>query len=97
GGGCCWSFISRLVGLGGACTINAHIVERGELVMAPVVIGDGALIGAKSTVQPGCKIGEGAVIATMAVLPKWTEVPAGEVWAGIPAKCIRLADGTKPV
>ncbi|MEO2221623.1 MAG: hypothetical protein CXT72_03245 [Methanobacteriota archaeon] len=88
--------IGNNVVLGGACTINAHLVERDELVMAPVVIGDGALIGAKSIVQPGCKIGEGAVIATMAVLPKWTEVPAGEVWAGIPAKCIRRADGSKP-
>ena len=49
-----------------------------------------------SNVQPGCTIGEGAVIANRAVLPKWTDIPAGEVWGGVPAKCIRLADGTKP-
>jgi len=41
-------------------------------------------------------IGEGAVIASRAVVPKWTNIPPGEVWGGIPAKCIRLADGTKP-
>ena len=76
--------------------INAHLVEKGELVMAPVKIGNGALIGGNSTVQPGCTIGEGAVVANRAVLPKWTDIPAGEVWGGVPAKCIRQADGTKP-
>jgi len=29
-------------------------------------------------------------------VPKWTKIPPGEVWGGVPAKCIRLADGTKP-
>lgn len=82
--------------IGGNATINAHLTERGELVMAPVVIGNDALIGMESIIQPGCNIGDGAVIASRAVLPKWTNVPAGEVWAGVPAKCIRLADGSKP-
>ena len=64
--------------------------------MAPVVIGDDALIGMGSVIQPGCTIGEKAVIASRAVVPKWTNIPDGEVWAGIPAKCIKRADGTKP-
>ena len=88
--------IGDRVVIGGLATINAHLTEKGELVMAPVVIGDGALIGTGSIVQPGCTIGEGAVVASRAVVPKWTEIPPGEVWGGIPAKCIRLADGTKP-
>ena len=88
--------IGDRVVIGGHATINAHLTEKGELVMAPVVIGDGALIGTGSIVQPGCTIGEGAVVASRAVVPKWTEIPPGEVWGGIPAKCIRLADGTKP-
>ena len=54
------------------------------------------IIGGNSTVQPGCTIGEGAVVANRAVLPKWTDIPAGEIWGGVPAKCIRLADGSKP-
>lgn len=88
--------IGDRVVIGGHATINAHLTEKGELVMAPVVIGDGALIGTGSIVQPGCTIGEGAVVASRAVVPKWTEIPPGEVWGGIPAICIRLADGTKP-
>jgi|TARA_B110000495_G_scaffold119952_1_gene104111 acetyltransferase-like isoleucine patch superfamily enzyme len=82
--------------IGGNAIINAHLTERGELVMAPVFIGNDALIGMGSVIQPGCNIGAGAVIASRAVVPKWTNVPDGEVWAGVPAKCIRLAGGSKP-
>ena len=82
--------------MGGHATINAHLTEKGELVLSPVRVGDGALLGTGSIVQPGCEIGAGAVVASRAVVPKWTKIPPGEVWAGIPAKCIRLADGTKP-
>ena len=82
--------------IGGKAIINAHLTEKGELVMAPVNIGKGALIGMGSVIQPGCVIGEGAIVASRAVVPKWTNVPAGEVWGGIPARCIRMADGTIP-
>ena len=75
--------------VGGSATINAHLVESGEIVLAPVRIGDGALIGGGSIVQPGCTIGDGAVVASRAVVPKWTEIPAGEVWGGIPARFIK--------
>jgi len=82
--------------IGGKAIINAHLTEKGELVMAPVSIGNDALIGMGSVIQPGCTIGDGAVVASRAVVPKWTNIPEGEVWAGIPARCIKLADGSKP-
>ena len=75
--------------VGGGATINGHLVESGEIVLAPVSIGQGALIGGGSIVQPGCTIGDGAVIGSRAVVPKWTDVPAGEVWAGVPARFIK--------
>ena len=82
--------------IGGKAIINAHLTEKGELVMAPVSIGNDALIGMGSVIQPGCTIGDGAVVASRAVVAKWTNIPEGEVWAGIPARCIKLADGSKP-
>ena len=78
--------------VGGNATINGHLVERGEIVLAPVKVGNNAVIGGGSIVQPGCTIGEGAVVASRAVVPKWTEIPAGEAWGGIPASFIKKVD-----
>ncbi len=88
--------IGKDVIIGGNAEINGHITEKNELVLAPVKIGDGALIGANAFIGPGVIIGAGAVVATHALVPKFTEIPPGEIWAGIPARCIRLADGSKP-
>ena len=53
----------------------------------PVTIGDGAWIGARAVILPGVTIGRGAVIAAGAVVNK--DVPADELWAGVPARFIR--------
>ena len=74
--------------IGGSSVINGHLVEKGQIILAPVIFKKGCLLGSRTTIQPGCVIGEGAVIATNALVGKWKHVPAGEVWAGLPAKCI---------
>ena len=75
--------------IGGNAKISGHLAEKDKLVLAPVYIGKRTVIGSNSLISPGCKIGDDAVIATHAVLPKYTEVPPGEVWGGIPAKKIK--------
>lgn len=47
----------------------------------------GATIGAGSTILPGLTIGEGAMIGAGSVVTK--DIPAGEVWAGNPARFLR--------
>ncbi len=47
-----------------------------------------AFLGANSVVMPGVTIGEGAVIGAGAVVTR--DVPAWEVWAGVPAKRIGI-------
>ncbi len=51
----------------------------------PTYIGKGAIIGSNATIFP-VNIGERAVIGAGAVVRK--DVPAGQVWAGNPAKYI---------
>ena len=75
--------------IGSKVLITAHIAEKDKLILAPVKIGAKCLIGVGSQISPGCDIGDGAVIASRAVLPKYTKVPPGEVWGGIPAKPVR--------
>jgi acetyltransferase-like isoleucine patch superfamily enzyme len=59
----------------------------------PVTIGDEVFLGAKSSVMPGVTIGEGAIVATGAVVTR--DVPAFTMVAGVPAKVVRELDPTK--
>jgi acetyltransferase-like isoleucine patch superfamily enzyme len=58
-----------------------------ERDVAPPVIEDEVWIGARVVVLRGVRIGRGAVIAAGAVVTR--DVPAGEIWGGVPAKFIR--------
>jgi len=51
------------------------------------VVGAGAMIGASVTILCGIKIGDNAVIGAGSVVTK--DVPAGEIWAGTPARYLR--------
>lgn len=58
-----------------------------RLLWEPPVIKRGAIIGGGVTVCPGVTIGERAIIGAGAVVTK--DVPAGQVWLGIPARRVR--------
>lgn len=64
--------------------ISAH---DDDIRSAPIRIKKGAFIGAHCIILKGVTIGEGAVIGAGSVCTK--NVPAGEIWAGNPAKRIR--------
>ncbi|MFA5828090.1 MAG: acyltransferase [Candidatus Shapirobacteria bacterium] len=53
----------------------------------PVTIEDYVFIGPRVIILPGVKIGRGAVIAAGAVVTK--DIPALEIWGGVPAKKIK--------
>lgn len=52
-----------------------------------VFIGDNVWIGAGCVLLPGCKIGDNAIVAAGSVVSG--EVPAGELWGGVPARKIK--------
>ena len=52
----------------------------------PVIIKNNVFIGAHSTILKGVTIGEASIIGAASVVTK--DVPAGEIWAGNPAKFI---------
>jgi acetyltransferase-like isoleucine patch superfamily enzyme len=61
---------------------------------ADVEIGEGALLGAGSTVI-GCRVGIGAVVGAGAVVTK--DVPDYAIAAGVPARVIGHRPGAEPV
>lgn len=75
--------------IGGGAIIDAHIFERGKLILRKVKIGKQALLGSHCTVMPGCEIGDKAIISANALLLKDTKVEPRDVWVGIPAESLR--------
>lgn len=59
------------------------------VVTKPVTIGSHVFIGAHSTILKGVTIGDKAIVGAGSVVAK--SIPAGEVWAGNPARFIGLA------
>ena len=58
---------------------------------APILIKDGAFIGAHSIILKGVTIGKHSIIGAGSVVTK--AVPDGEIWAGNPARFIRKLEG----
>lgn len=55
-----------------------------------VLVDDGAYLGAGCLVREGLEIGAGALVGMGAVVTR--DVPAGEVWAGVPARFVRAVE-----
>jgi acetyltransferase-like isoleucine patch superfamily enzyme len=74
-------------------SVGEAILDQGRTT-DPVRIGDDVWIGAKATVTRGVTIGDGAVVGAHAVVT--TDLPAGSVAVGVPARVIRMRDGSPP-
>ena len=61
--------------------------DRKALMVRPVVIKNGAWIGAGATILPGVTVGENSIVAAGAVVNK--DVPDNTIVGGIPAKVIK--------
>jgi acetyltransferase-like isoleucine patch superfamily enzyme len=68
-------------------TILTHEYLIDEYRLGEVEIGSRVMIGANSTILPGVRIGDGAIIAAASVVTK--DVPEGAFVGGNPAKVIR--------
>lgn len=58
--------------------------ERPITTKGPVIIGDNVWLGDGVCVLPNVRIGTGAIVGANAVVV--TDIPAGTVWAGVPAR-----------
>ena len=72
------------------CILGRKVTLGHNALVHGAVVHDGALIGIGAAVLSRCVIGEGALIAAGAVVLEGTTVPPDTLWAGIPAKQIKV-------
>lgn len=85
----CLIMVAATVGHNNEIGDYCHIAAQ-ACVGSYLKIGKGVHIGLNATIRENLIIGEGATVGMGAVLLK--NVPAGEIWAGNPAKFIRMAN-----
>ncbi len=76
--------------LGMDALLVPHVLVSGEdAANYPIKIGDNVTIGGRSVIMAGCTIGDNSVVGFCSLLTRGTQIGPNEVWAGVPAKCIR--------
>lgn len=82
--------------VGQSALLIPHVIEGDRLAHYPIRIGNHVTIGANAAILSGVEIGDGAIVATGAVVSKGTRIGCGEVWGGIPARCLRSQNHVSP-
>lgn len=72
------------------CVLGQRVTVGHRAVVHGCVVEDEALIGIGAIVLSRCVIGRGALIAAGAVVLEGTHVPPGTLWAGCPARQIKV-------
>ena len=70
--------------------IGSSTQRAGKNTYKSIRVNNGVWIGASSTIISGVEIGEGSVVAAGATVV--CNIPANELWGGVPAKFIRKLD-----
>lgn len=72
--------------LGYEAELGTFLVADGWLELAPIEIGAGAFVGAKSMVMLGATLGANAQLAEQSLLGSGECIPDGQRWTGSPAR-----------
>ena len=84
-GGCKIYSVSTILGAEGLGIVGESDVVYRRL-RGKIVLKRAACVGANSVVLPGVTIGEEAVVGALSLVKR--DVPAGEIWGGVPARKI---------
>ncbi len=77
------------------CDIGDDVSIGHNVVIHGAIIKDYALIGMGSIVMDNAVVGEGALVAAGSVVLSNTKIGAHEMWAGCPAKFVKMVEPEK--
>lgn len=66
--------------------LRAVVLRGSEVVAGPVRVGAKATVGVRAALSPGSGVGREARLGPLSLLAAGESVPAGEEWAGVPAR-----------
>lgn len=74
--------------IGESVHMSGHTVEGGVVKTGRVRLGRGVTVGLGSMIAIGVEAGERCQIGALSVVPKYTRLEAGAIYAGVPARKI---------
>ncbi|WUH95701.1 amino acid adenylation domain-containing protein [Streptomyces sp. NBC_00433] len=92
--------VTGMLRLGKGCAVEAEVdlcgywLDGDRLEVGPVKVGSGAVVGTRSTLLPGARIGKRSQIAAGSSVTG--QVPTGQRWAGAPAVKVGRAERRWP-
>jgi len=82
--------------IGYPCLIGADVLIGHMAMVHGCILHDRAFVGLGAIVMDGCEIEGDAMLAAGAMLTQGKRIPAGQLWAGRPAKYVRdLSDADR--
>ncbi len=74
------------VALGQDAMLGLADLDRGDVVIGPIVLEAGATLLTRAEVGGWCHMGRDSMLTALSVLNPGMTIPAGEMWDGVPAK-----------
>jgi len=72
-------------------------LDRGDVVVGPVMLGKGATLQTRSGLCGGASMGAGSQLGALSILNPGQHVPDGELWSGVPAGPEGMAPAARAV
>jgi acetyltransferase-like isoleucine patch superfamily enzyme len=80
--------------IGHGATLYSHVIEGQYFALEKIVLGNNVTVGAHAIIMPGVRVGDGAIVSSGAVVAKGTRIAPGELWGGVPARCLKSNTGS---
>ena len=85
------------VTLGQDVMVGLADLDRGDVVIGPITLEDGATLETRAGIGGWCRMGRGSQLSALSALNHGAEIPDGELWDGVPAQPAGRAPATPAI